>query len=54
MLILTNLSTLGIGGQQVHHLNTSHQNLLLYTHVSKFRSFSMDCGSPVKVICLKK
>lgn len=49
MLILTNFSTLGIGSQQVHHLNTSHQNLLLYTHVSKFRSLSVDWGSPVEV-----
>lgn len=50
MLTLTNLSTLGIGGQQVHHLNTSHQNLLLHTHVSKFRSLSMDWGSPVEIL----
>lgn len=50
MLILTNLSSLSIGGQQVHHLNTSHQNLLLHTHVSKFGSLSVDWGSPVEVI----
>lgn len=54
MLILTNLSTLGIGGQQVHHFNTRYQNLLLYTHVSKFRSFSVDWGSPVEVMKKKK
>lgn len=53
MLTLTNLSTLGIGGQQVHHLNTSYQNLLFYTHVGKFRSLSVDWGSAVEVIFLK-
>jgi len=38
----TNLASLGVGGEQVHHLDASDQDLLLDTHVLEGRSFSMD------------
>lgn len=49
ILILTDLSSLGIGGQQVHHFNASYQNLLLNAHVGEFRSLSVDWGSSGEV-----
>lgn len=45
---LTDLSSLGVGGKQVHNLDTSDQNLLLHTHVGEFRGFSVDGCSPVE------
>mmetsp|Transcript_22005 Transcript_22005/g.31929 ORF Transcript_22005/g.31929 Transcript_22005/m.31929 type:complete len:285 (+) Transcript_22005:634-1488(+) len=38
----TNLSSLGVGGQQVHHLDTGHQNLLGLTLLCKKRGCVMD------------
>ena len=41
----TNLSTLGIGGQQVDHLDSSNQDFLLHTHVCELGCLSVDWGS---------
>merc|ERR1719427_2562961 len=38
----TNLTSLGVGSEQVHHLDTGDQDLLLDTHVLESRSFSVD------------
>merc|ERR1719384_1977694 len=38
----TNLASLGIGSQQVHHLDTSDQDLLLDTHLVKLGSLGVD------------
>lgn len=43
---LTDFASLGIRGQQVNHLNASHQDLLLYTHVCEFRGFSVNWCRP--------
>lgn len=42
----TDLSTLGIGGQKVDHLDSCDQNLLFHTHVCKLWGLSMDGSSP--------
>lgn len=44
----TDLSTLGVGCQQIYHFDASHQDLLLHTHVSELRGFSMNRSSPAK------
>lgn len=45
----TDLPSLGVGGQQVHHLDASDQNFLLHAHVCEFGGFSVDwCGSKGK------
>lgn len=44
----TDLSTLGVGRQQIYHFDASHQDLLLHTHVSELRGFSMNRSSPAK------
>ena len=38
----TNLASLGIGSQQIDHLDTSDQNLLLDTHLVKLGSLGVD------------
>merc|ERR1712141_970685 len=42
----TNLASLGIGSQQIDHLDTSDQNLLLDTHLVKLGSLGVD-GLPL-------
>ena len=42
----TDLASLGVGGEQVHHLDARHQDLLLHTHVHELWGLSVDGGSP--------
>ena len=38
----SDLTSLGIGSKQVHHLDTSHQDLLLHTHLVELGSLGVD------------
>lgn len=38
----TNLSTLGVGSKEIHHLDASHQDFLFHRHLNEVRSLSMD------------
>lgn len=40
--ILTNLSSLGVWGQEVDHLDASYENLLLDRHLNEVGSLSMN------------
>ena len=40
--LLTNLASLGIGGEQVDHLDASHQDLLLHAHLAELGRLSVD------------
>lgn len=42
----TDFASLGIGSQQIYHLDASYQDLLLHTHVSELWGLSVDGGSP--------
>lgn len=44
--VLTNLSTLGIGGQQINHFDSRDQDLLLHTHVRELWGLSVDRSRP--------
>ena len=39
---LTNLSSLGVGGQQVNNLDTSNQNLLLHAHLAELYNYKVE------------
>ena len=43
---LTDLAPLGVGSQQIHNLDASHQDLLLHTHVCELWGLSVDRGGP--------
>ena len=40
--LLTNLASLGIGGEQVDHLDASHQDLLLHAHLAELGRLRVD------------
>ena len=48
LFILTDLSSLGVRSQQVDHLDASHKDLLLDTHVLELWSLGMDGSSAVE------
>lgn len=42
----TDLAALGVGSQQIHHLDPRHQDLLLNAHLHEFGGFGVNGGEP--------